>query len=220
MRSYDIQSVRVSIIVNGIAGSKRFASVSGAFAQLDLKKKTMKKLMRLLVNVENSKEAQDILALEVIQLKKKNLNQDSVAPSANVTMTGSTAPKFKQGSCVHHPLSTTHDTSMCSKSVKKGQQQSKYKEYNKDFAPCSYCLNNEALKSRADSHPLGRCFYDPKSPFHREPTKSRYRPAANVAITAEHEEIRAYMANNAAVNSKMADSLNALALAIGSTKSD
>ena len=213
-------SVRVSIIVNGISGSKRFASVSGAFAQLDLKKKTMKKLMRLLVNVENSKEAQDILALEVIQLKKKNSNQDSVNPSANVTMTGSTAPKFKQGSCVHHPLSTTHDTSMCSKSAKKGQQQSKNKEYNKDFAPCSYCLNNEALKSRAESHPRERCFYDPKSPSHREPTKSRSRPAANAAITAEQEEIRAYMANNAAVNSKMADSLNALALAISSTKTD
>jgi hypothetical protein len=46
-----------------------------------------------------------------------------------------------------------------------------HKEYDKDFIPCSYCKGNETLKARADSHPREKCFYDTKSPFHRDPCR-------------------------------------------------
>jgi hypothetical protein len=211
-------SVRVSIVVQGIATSKRFASVSGTFAQYDLKKKTMSRLLRLLENVENSKEAQDILAHEVAILKKKN-SQDQVS-QAHLTLSGAPT-KFKPGSCVNHPLSTSHDTASCTGGKSKSKQPIS-KTYTKDFTPCSYCKANEGLKARADSHPRENCFFDPTSTKYRPPPKNKGKPSA-YAATADTSPVPdvllSFMTTQTAMNSKMFDSLNALAEAIKSVNS-
>lgn len=207
-------AIRVDILVQGIALSKRFHGVSGTFDQYDQERRTVAQMLKLLHNVENSKNGQDILASEVANLvKNKKLKDDNMLPQANLTLSGSNA-KFAKGSCKYHPDSTSHDTAHCNAKNSGGSNQYKSSDKgNKDNKPCTYCSGIDKLKSNAASHTRNTCFYDKASPLYKAP-KTKHLSSSSLTEQERPDTVNAFMATQGTMNSSIAATLLRLTAAI------
>jgi hypothetical protein len=208
-------AIRVDLLVEGIAGSKRFQGVSGTFDQYDLDMKTAAQMLKLLHNVENSKNGQDILASEVASLaRNKRLKEDNSNPQANYTSSGSKT-KFAKGSCKYHPESTSHDTAHCStKNSSGGNQQNKSNDKTRDFKPCTYCKGIEKLKSNAASHSREMCFFDRASTHYKEPSAKSKSSSSSSMTELERSDITSFITTQVNMNQSMASTLQKLTAAI------
>jgi hypothetical protein len=206
-------AIRVDLSVEGIATSKRFQGVSGTFDQYDLKMKTAAQMLKLLHNVENSKNGQDILASEVANLLKNKKFKDDSSPQANYTSSGSNA-KFTKGSCKFHPESTSHDTAHCNTKNSGGNSQTKSNDNKKDSKPCTYCNAIDKLKSNAASHTRNTCFYDKASPYHKEPSAKTKSSSSSSMTELERSDITSFITTQVNMNNSMASTLQKLTAAI------
>jgi hypothetical protein len=207
-------AVRVDLLVEGIANSKRFHGVSGTFDQYDIEMRTVAQMLKLLHNVENSKNGQDILASEVAQLSKnKKLKEDNGNPQANYTSSGS-KPTFAKGSCKFHPESTSHDTAHCNTKSSGGNLQNKSNNKTKEFKPCTYCKGIEKLKSNAASHSRETCFFDSASSHYKGPSAKNKSTSSSAMTELEKADVTAFITTQVNMNSSIVSTLQKLTAAI------
>jgi len=207
-------AVRVDFLVEGIANSKRFQGVAGTFDQYDTEMRTVAQMLKLLHNVENSKNGQDILASEVAQLSKnKKLKEDNSNVQANYTSAGS-KPSFAKGSCKFHPEATSHDTAHCNTKNSGGYNQNKSFNKTKDFKPCTYCKGIEKLKSNAASHSRETCYFDSASSHYKGPSVKNKSSFSSNMTELEKADVNAFMSTQVNVNSSIVASLSRLTAAI------
>lgn len=164
------ESTRVTNLIKAISHSKRFEFVYNLLAGWKIADKTMRAVIEHIGLNDCSTLGQSLYQEELSEISAKKPKHTALVTENKV---------FEEGSCEHHPKSTTHNTSMCrggdsSKQTPKPKKpySAGNKKYNSDeILPgphkCKYCIVNHPRIHK--THPLIECTKDPKSSCYKKP---------------------------------------------------
>lgn len=162
------ESTRVTNLIKAISQSKRFEFVYNLLAGWKIEDKTMRAVIEHIGLNDCSTLGQSLFQDELNDLASKKSKHTALVTENKV---------FDEGSCIHHPKSTTHNTAMCrggdstSNNNKKTQIKSTYDK--NEILPgnykCKYCVVNHPRIHK--THPFDKCTKDPKSSEYNKPFK-------------------------------------------------
>ena len=201
-------ATRYSILLNSLSGGgrERFSSVIAATSSMQIAEQSLIKLRAKLNNFELSNLGQSKLRDEQ-KNKKRQRDDDTMTPAAHVASSPpdpplkkqSNGPSYPIGSCIHHPLSTTHRTENCRHGAKKVTRAPAKEEAHskpnlstsKPSLPvamkCQFCFDKG--RPSYNNHTEDRCFL--KQPHLRTPRANAALSSSTTSSTLNFQILQA-----------------------------